>query len=419
MKGGLPRPHGAALIAVLLLGAALRLVRLGEPSGIVFDEVHYVPAARTMAGLAPHPGVGDWSFHPLIGRTPDPCWSHPPLGKMIIAAGMLVAGDHAVGWRITSAVAGVLSLLVVFLIARRLGLSPTGQVLAVFLLATDFLHIAQSRVAMLDGFLFLLGAIAFHGVLSYRDGGRPWTLAYVAIALGCALMVKESAVCVVAACMLLLAAPAARREAWPRRVTVAAAVGAGALGVYALSSLYFMAHGFTFADWVAFRREVVTKLVSPLAAHPYSSRPWQWLIGERAMWYSWTDLGQRVVGTVAFGNPPFWYAFLGAAAVLAWRAARRGPRSAPAVVLLWWIGLYVPLVLMLLGRVGFIYHYLPAVAVMAAAVPMAIDDARSRDRLALLIAAACLAALVAFLPVVLGLPMSRSWYAWIIRFTGT
>ena len=79
-------------LLALAFGAACS-IRLATPASPYFDEVHYIPAAKAWLEN------GAW-----LNR------EHPPLGKYIIAAGIALFGDNALGWRIFSVVAGVVTL---------------------------------------------------------------------------------------------------------------------------------------------------------------------------------------------------------------------------------------------------------------------------------------------------------------------
>src|SRR6478609_10089846 len=85
------------IIGLVIFAAAvsLRWFHLGEIAEPIFDEVHYVPAAEVLVGLKPHPGMGVWSFHPLIGKAPAPNFEHPLLGKFLIGFGMRIFGPNA------------------------------------------------------------------------------------------------------------------------------------------------------------------------------------------------------------------------------------------------------------------------------------------------------------------------------------
>ncbi len=145
---------------------------------------------------------------------------HPPLGKWLIALGMAIGGpDNSAGWRLATAVLGAASVLLVYLIARRLTGSVVAATVAGTLLAIDGLSIVMSRIALLDGILtfFVLLGVLFvlidrqHTIplLERRDPDdedplwgpilwrRPWLVA-AGLALGAASAVKWSGLYVLA-----------------------------------------------------------------------------------------------------------------------------------------------------------------------------------------------------------------------------
>ena len=82
-----PRPF---LVAILIGLAAEMLFLWGvaTPHKLVFDEIHYVPAARALLALNA----------PLNTE-------HPLLAKEFIAAGIALFGDNCFGWRFFSTIA--------------------------------------------------------------------------------------------------------------------------------------------------------------------------------------------------------------------------------------------------------------------------------------------------------------------------
>ncbi|NLP82366.1 phospholipid carrier-dependent glycosyltransferase [Microbacterium sp. CFH 90308] len=245
---------------VLVLAAVARLWNLGAAHDLMnqFDETYYVKDAWTLLQLGYEgswPEDGNASF--LSGDvgvfSTDPAFViHPPLGKWIIALGMLAFGPGSGWtWRLTTALLGIAAVLLLMLIARRLTRSTTFAVVAGLLMAVDGLAISMSRVALLDTALTFFVLLAFLFVLVDRertmtriaetvaarvDGdalplsstvrwgpllwNRPWILAAGA-ALGAACAVKWSGVWVLAGLgiYLVVTDALARRRAgvlfWP------------------------------------------------------------------------------------------------------------------------------------------------------------------------------------------------------------
>ena len=112
---------------VVAIAAVTRLWNLGSPGRLVFDETYYVKDGWTLWNLgyeASWPAESDPLFN--AGQTDiyltDPSYVvHPPLGKWIIGAGMALFGpDNPVGWRIGTAIAGILLVVLTMLVMRLL-----------------------------------------------------------------------------------------------------------------------------------------------------------------------------------------------------------------------------------------------------------------------------------------------------------
>lgn len=140
-------PYGIYLIA--LIAFAMRLFRLDQPKGFIFDELYYVNGAQDFLKY----GVE------IDGLKPE-FIVHPPVGKWAIALGIKLFGDHEFGWRIASAIVGSLLILIVGLIAKELFKSNSWAALASGLIALDGLALVHSRTALLDLFLTFFIALA-------------------------------------------------------------------------------------------------------------------------------------------------------------------------------------------------------------------------------------------------------------------
>jgi dolichyl-phosphate-mannose-protein mannosyltransferase len=147
------RTNPNPIFAAMLFGVvalALLLPGIGTPPKMFFDEPYFVPEARAFIEAKPNPA-------------PDvPALAKPPLGKLIMAIGMKVAGDNAFGWRIAGVVCGSLTVVAVYLWAYLLlqdtALASLAAGLALF---NNFLFV-MSRIATVDVFLlfFLTWSLA-------------------------------------------------------------------------------------------------------------------------------------------------------------------------------------------------------------------------------------------------------------------
>jgi dolichyl-phosphate-mannose-protein mannosyltransferase len=149
---------GVMASAVTLLAGWLRFANLGHPRALVFDEVYYARGAYSLLELGYE---GKWDkdngmfaqgdFSGL--QTEGDYVVHPMVGKLLIAAGMRVAGTTPFGYRFAGAFLGTATVLIVALLMRRILRSTLWGGVAGLLLAVDGSHIVLSRTAILDIFL--------------------------------------------------------------------------------------------------------------------------------------------------------------------------------------------------------------------------------------------------------------------------
>jgi predicted membrane-bound dolichyl-phosphate-mannose-protein mannosyltransferase len=166
---------GSALPLLLLVGFVVRGAWLDlPPGGLIFDESYYVNAARVILGLAV-PAGAPYADAPL-GL--DSNTEHPPLGKLLIAGSILVFGDHGLGWRLPSVVAGMVSLWAIYAIVVRLGAPVRIATAVLAILALENLTLVHSRIATLD-----VLALAPALLAAWLALGRRWALAGVALAV--------------------------------------------------------------------------------------------------------------------------------------------------------------------------------------------------------------------------------------------
>jgi dolichyl-phosphate-mannose--protein O-mannosyl transferase len=166
----------AGPVLVVILAALLRLWNLGHPHLLVFDETFYVKDAWTLLNNgyeSTWPENADALFaagNSDIFTTDASFVVHPPLGKWLIGLGMIALGpESAWGWRITTVIIGVLAVVLIMLIAKKLFGSLLLATIAGFLFAIDGHAIVMSRVALLDNSVMFFALLGFGAVLMDRD----------------------------------------------------------------------------------------------------------------------------------------------------------------------------------------------------------------------------------------------------------
>lgn len=211
---------------ILAVAAVLRLWALGRPDTLVFDELYYVRDAISQLGNG-YPtswpdNQPDMSGYRASAYLDEASYAvHPPLGKWIIGLGVLLFGaENPWGWRIATAICGVLTVAATMRLGWVLSRNRCIAWAAGLLLAIDGVHIVLSRVGLLDGLLtmfIVIGAVcAWHDVEHLRatfrrdrqpaimlTWRRPWLLA-AALAFGAAASVKWSGLYPLAAFLIFI-----------------------------------------------------------------------------------------------------------------------------------------------------------------------------------------------------------------------
>jgi dolichyl-phosphate-mannose--protein O-mannosyl transferase/Gpi18-like mannosyltransferase len=354
------------VLGALLAGAAAtRFWHLGRPPEIVFDEVHFVNQAR----------------HYLHGEPfLDP---HPPLAKLLIAAGIWLFGDHPWSWRVGNATLGTVMVGVTYLFGRRILGSRLGATLAAGFILCDGMFLVDSRVAVIDivyltfaaiSYLLLFRFIQTDGLLEKRKV-LPWIGVALGLCLGSKLYVPAFT-CVFVAGFIAYDLWRMPERAHPGR-SAASATGsirerriiAGVTMVAAVTTFFYL---LTFLPhylegwWGGigdlfhyYKRVIWYENAVANATHPYASPWWSWPLMLRPVAY-WQDFPK--VGKVATiwggGNPLLWWGALTAITIVAVRAIER-PRIDRSFLVLGYLG-YL-LIWVWIGRTLFLYHYMGSV----------------------------------------------------------
>jgi dolichyl-phosphate-mannose-protein mannosyltransferase len=149
--------------AIVTVAAILRLSGLNRPKGYIFDEVYYPTDAWDML----QHGV-EWDE-----KTNGPAYVvHPPLGKWLIALGEKAFGNTEVGWRVPTAIAATLMILILIRVAYRLFHSIVLAGAAGLLMTLDGFQLVLSRTSLLDIFVGLFVLAAFAAMVIDRDHYR-------------------------------------------------------------------------------------------------------------------------------------------------------------------------------------------------------------------------------------------------------
>ena len=332
--------RGLAFFATLVVcvGVLARVCNLGFPAKAVFDEVYFpVFAANFLHGIQ--------SFD-----------VHPPLGKFMIAVGIALFGNTAIGWRVVPAAFGVGLIMVSALLGRELAKDKVAFLFAPILFSLDGLLVVYSRVGLMDGVLLCVVLLTFYGAL--RVGGRT-LLICIALLLGIAVSIKWIGIGLLLPVLYVL---------WRKKK----------LGQFLwYLPLAVIVYGFSVlsGDWIAhdphpwaalleWHKQAFHYHLYLTATHPWSSQWWSWPLMLRPVlfFYEQDPLG-RIQVITSLGNPIIWWS---STISVVWSTAyvlrlglqkKKSVLDSPLMPLL--IGYYTFfLPWIFIHRVLFIYHYM-------------------------------------------------------------
>ena len=316
--------------------------------------------------------------------------SHPPLGKLIIGLGISLFGMTPFGWRFSGTLFGVAMLPLLYAFARRLFGRGSVAVCCTVMLASDFMHFVQTRIATIDtyGVFFTLAMYYFMFRWLFPDPDLPysaapsegktrdlalsglcfalgaackWTCLYAGAGLGLlwlghwvfrlkeergralAPLGRNVLLCLVF--FVLIPAAVYYVSYWPYGVGAGLSGGPGMLFTRSYARTVLDNQGYMFRYHSGIE-----------ATHPYSSRWYQWILDIRPILYYLDYNGAARSSFGAFVNPVLCWSGLLALFALAFCAAFRADRRA-AFLLLAYLAQLVPW--LFISRITFAYHYFP------------------------------------------------------------
>jgi dolichyl-phosphate-mannose-protein mannosyltransferase len=326
----------APISAILSFALSFRLWRLDSPKGYIFDEIYYAKNAFSLISS----GVE------LDQEGGAEFVVHPPLGKWLIGIGIKLFGNNEFGWRSSSALFGSASVLLIYLIAKRLFKLEFLALSAALLMALDGLSLVMSRVALLDIFLMFFVLLTFYFLLK-----EDYWLSGLAIGLG--VSTKWSAAFLIPVLLLLtlklkelnlsqILKRAGQFIFLPMAIYLTSWIGwfvsdkgwsrnSGSNPISSLWNYHF--------EILNFHTNLVEK-------HSYSANPWSWLVLGRptSFYYQSGDscgADECAQEILAMGTPLLWWSAVIAVAITLGFYLKSVNKSAE-IVLAGFAGTYLP-----------------------------------------------------------------------------
>ncbi len=276
-----------------------------------FDEIYYVRSAEQYLNL----------------QVPYE-WTHPPLGKLIIAAGISVFGYNPFGWRIMGVIFATLMIPLIYILGKKLFGTWIGAFASAFLLTFDFMHFTMARMATVDTYVvfFTLASQLFFLIYlkdvlknCWKAPVQPLFLAVLFFAFG--FSTKWLVLYGFAGQLAILAALRLKEVAKLKKglsdkiyaftdhpFSVLLGSLLVAVLVYFLIYIPDMLAGRSVIDVLGLQGGMFNYHSTLTATHPYSSPWWTWPLMLKPVWLYVSYLPLNMKSTIVLlGNPAVWW----------------------------------------------------------------------------------------------------------------
>lgn len=327
-------------------------------SETVFDEIYFVRTAENYLQLQ----------HPYE-------WTHPPLGKLIIASGISVFGYNPFGWRVMGVIFATLMIPLIYILGKKLFGTWIGAFASAFLLTFDFMHFTMARMATVDTYVVVFSLASQLFFLIYlkdvlKNGWKaplqPLFLAVLFFALG--FSTKWFVLYGFAGQLAILAALRLKEVAKLKK-GLSDKINAFfdhpyskivefllvAVLVYFLIYIPDVLAGRTLIDVLGLQGGMYNYHATLTATHAFSSPWWTWPLMLKPVWLYVSYLPLSMKSTIVLlGNPAVWWAGF-AFLILAVERAVRKRDLACIFITAFFFFQWIPYVF--ISRVTFLYHF--------------------------------------------------------------
>ena len=338
---------GLILAAILVFAFVSRILFLNSPANEYFDEVYHAFTARTI--LNGDPKAWEWWNTPPEGFAYE--WTHPPLAKLAMVAGMSVFGENSFGWRVPAAIFSTGIVFLVYLIAKKLFNDEVLALLSAAAIALDGLTLVLGRIGMNDSYFLFFALLSVYFFLKEKDLGS-------AVALGLAASSKWTVFWVIpilGVIFLSLRRKIKKSLIWFFVVPPV---------IYFASYLpMFVFPNHNINTFIEVQKQMWWYHTNLKATHAYTSEWWSWPFLIRPVWlYTSGVINGFTANIYAMGNPiVFWFG-AASAAISAYWAYKIKDRKIGIVVFAY-LAFFVSWAAS--PRIMFLYHYLPSIPFLA------------------------------------------------------
>jgi dolichyl-phosphate-mannose--protein O-mannosyl transferase len=325
-----------------------------------FDEIYFVRTAENYLNFQ----------HPYE-------WTHPPLGKLLIASGIAIFGFNPFGWRIMGVVFAMLMIPLIYFIGKELFQSWIGGFSAAFLLTFEFMHFTLARIATVDTYVIFFSIASQLFFLIYlkkllkqgwkNTSTKPLFFAFLFFALG--FSTKWIAIYGFAAQMAILVVIRLKEVIKIKELNLSDKINRFleypyskimeflliAILVYFLTYIPDILIGRSILDVFGLQGGMYNYHSTLIATHAFSSAWWSWPIILKPVWMYVSNLPLGLKSTIVLlGNPAVWWVGFSLIILATERAMRKKSFECAFIIAFFFVH-WIPYIL--ISRITFLYHF--------------------------------------------------------------
>lgn len=346
-----------------------KIFKLSDESSTVPDQISYLNStyydeiyfARSAYDYANHSRVFDWI--------------HPPLGKMIMSLPVVVTGFlNPFNYRLMGNLAGILMIIVMYSFGKMMFKKRKYATISALLMTFDTLHFTMSRVGTIDIFLALFVLLTFFYMFKFFKEEKNKYLIFTGIFLGLAISVKWTALFSILGLLIMYI-----YYCHYRKNSVIPSI-LKYIGVFLLIPLiiYFSVYLIypknsnmttnsigTIVEQNADMFKFHTTLTD---THQFASKWYSWPISYKPVWLYSNSISSTIYDRqtiVAIGNVLIWIPAIICFFLLPYYCVKKRNKKS-LFLLITILSLYLPFAFV--GRILFLYHYLPILPFMMLAI---------------------------------------------------
>jgi len=419
----------------------IKIVAINQEAKLVIDEQNTVPDKISFMNSSYfdeiyHPRTAYEYVHGLDVYE----WTHPPLGKLLMAIPVAILGMCPFAYRLMGNIAGILMVPTIYVLAKDMFKNRKYAILAAIIMAFDNFHFAQTRLATVDSFLVLFIMLSFMFMYKYiiltdkdKIKSKLLMLFFSGLFMGLAIATKWTGCFAGVGLAVIFFAKLIKtnviekfelnknglnikfkEKKWSKESTIII-ISAVAFFVIIPIIIYLACY---IPDKNVNTLEEIWNLQINMykyhaeleAEHPFTSNWYTWFIMKKPVWYYSGTVEAGMHSTISgIGNPIIWWTGLLGMLYVLIKGIRKFDRECWFII----ISILTALIPYLsISRIMFMYHYFPVLPFMMLCITMLIKDIESKIKFKnvyLIYILIIGVAFIYFYPVVSGMTVSEEY----------